>query len=67
MQRLGERISEEEEHAVKQMNADQTEGTKEIPVLFEEMYGVWLHMQGKNHKKMKKQENLLLKMLNLKY
>ena len=56
MQRLGERISEEEEHAVKQMNADQTEGTKEVPVLFEEMDGVWLHMQDKNHKKMKKQE-----------
>ncbi len=56
MQRLGERISEEEEYAVKQMDADQTEGTKEIPVLFEEMDGVWLHMQDKNHKKMKKQE-----------
>lgn len=56
MQRLGERISEEEEHAVKQMNADQSEGTREIPVLFEEMDGVWLHMQDKNHKKMKKQE-----------
>ncbi len=56
MQRLGERISEEEEHAVKQMNADQSEGTKEIPVLFEEMDGVWLHMQDRNHKKMKKQE-----------
>lgn len=56
MQRLGERISEEEEHAVKQMNADQTEGKKEIPVLFEEMDGVWLHMQDKNHKRMKKQE-----------
>lgn len=56
MQRLGERISEEEEHAVKQMNADQSKGTREIPVLFEEMDGVWLHMQDKNHKKMKKQE-----------
>lgn len=56
MQRLGERISEEEEHAVKQMHADETEGTREIPVLFEEMDGVWLHMQDKNHKKMKKQE-----------
>ncbi len=56
MQRLGERISEEEEHAVKQMNADQSEGTKEIPVLFEEMDGVWLHMQDEKHKKMKKQE-----------
>ena len=56
MQRLGERISEEEEYAVKQMNADQSEGQKEIPVLFEEMDGVWLNMQDKSHKKMKKQE-----------
>ena len=56
MQRLGERISEEEEHAVKQMNADQEEGQREIPVLFEEMDGVWLNMQDEHHKKMKKQE-----------
>lgn len=56
MQRLGERISEEEEHAVKQMNADQSEGVKEIAVLFEEMDGVWLNMQDEHHKKMKKQE-----------
>ena len=56
MQRLGERISEEEEHAVKQMNADQAEGKKEIPILFEEMDGVWLNMQDKHHNKMKKQE-----------
>ena len=56
MQRLGERISEEEEHAVKQMHADQSEGKKEIPVLFEEMDGVWLSMQDEQHKKMKKQE-----------
>lgn len=56
MQRLGERISEEEEYAVKQMNADQSEGQREIPVLFEEMDGVWLNMQDEHHKKMKKQE-----------
>lgn len=56
MQRLGERISEEETHAVKEMNADQTKGEKIIPVLFEEMDGVWLHMQDSNHKKMQKQE-----------
>lgn len=31
MQRFGERIKEEEEHAVKQMNTDQTEGTREMP------------------------------------
>ena len=56
MQRLGERISEEEEHAVKQMHADQSEGKKEIPVLFEEMDGVWLRMQDPSHKKAPKQE-----------
>lgn len=56
IQRLGERIDEEECHAVKQMDADQAEGEKRIPVLFEEMDGVWLHMQNEKHKKMKKQE-----------
>lgn len=56
MQRLGERIDEAERHAVKQMDADQTEGQKSIPVLFEEMDGVWLHMQNEKHEKMKKQE-----------
>ena len=56
IQRLGERISEEEDHAAAQMNADQAEGRRAVPVLFEEMDGVWLNMQGKHHKKMKKQE-----------
>ena len=56
MQRLGERIDEEELHAVKQMDADQSAGEKVIPVLFEEMDGVWLHIQDEYHKKMKKQE-----------
>lgn len=56
MQRLGERIDEEETYAVKQMDADQTEGEQVIPVLFEEMDGVWLPMQDEHHKKMKKQE-----------
>ncbi len=56
VQKLGKRIDEEERHAVKQMHADQAEGKKELPVLFEEMDGVWLHMQDKHHKKMKKQE-----------
>lgn len=56
MQRLGERISEEEDYAVKQMDADQTEGKREIQVLFEEMDGVWLNMQDEHHKKMKRQE-----------
>ena len=56
VQRLGERISEEEDHAVKQMEAGEAEGKEGVPVLFEEMDGVWLSMQDKAHKKMKKQE-----------
>lgn len=44
MQRLGERIDKEKLHAVKQMDADQSEGEKGIPVLLEEMDGVWLHI-----------------------
>ena len=56
VQKLGERISEEEDYAVRQMEAGQAAGKAEIPVLFEEMDGVWLSMQDKAHKKMKKQE-----------
>ena len=56
MQRLGEKISEEENYAVKQMHADQTEGKQGIAVLFEEMDGAWLNMQDEHHRKMKKQE-----------
>ena len=40
IQRFGKRISEEEEHAVKQMHVGEPEGKKQIPVLFEEMGGV---------------------------
>lgn len=56
VQKLGERIDEEEVHAVKQMNAEQSEGTRELSVLFEEMDGVWLPMQDEHHKKRNKQE-----------
>lgn len=56
VQKLGERISEEEDHAVKQMEAGQAQGKEILPVLFEEMDGVWLSMQDKKHRKMKKQE-----------
>ena len=55
IQRLGERISKEEEYTVLQMEAGQTEGTKAIGILFEEMDGVWLRMQDSSHKKAPKQ------------
>ena len=56
IQQLGERISEEEDYAVKQMEADQAEGKKAVGILFEEMDGVWLGMQDSRHKKAPKQE-----------
>lgn len=56
VQKLGERVREEEELQVKQMNADEAEGTRDIKVLFEEMDGVWLRLQGKDHKSIAKQE-----------
>jgi hypothetical protein len=56
VQRLGERISEEETSRVKEMEATGGNGTKELKLLFEEMDGVWLKMQGKGHKKAPKQE-----------
>lgn len=46
MQRFGERIDEEEVHAVKQMEAGQTEGTQGFSVLFEEIDGGWLQIHG---------------------
>lgn len=51
MQRLGERIDEEERRAVSQMKAEQAKGTRSLLVLFEEMDGVWLFMQDEHHKK----------------
>lgn len=56
VQKLGERVREEEEQQVKQMNADKAGGSREIKVLFEEMDGVWLRLQGKDHKSIPKQE-----------
>ena len=56
MQRLGEKIEEEERYAVNQMEAGRAEGKRILPVLFEEMDGVWLSMQDEHHKKRKKQE-----------
>lgn len=56
VQRLGERVVEEEQQLVQEMNEDQLKPENTINVLFEEMDGVWLKMQGKNHKSMPKQE-----------
>ena len=62
IQQLGERISKEEEYAVQQMEAEQTEGKKAVGILFEEMDGVWLRMQDSRHKKAPKQERKVFTM-----
>ena len=51
VQKLGEKISKEEEHAVKEMNADQAKGTKEVAVLFEEMDGAMMTASRKAFKR----------------
>jgi Uncharacterised protein family (UPF0236) len=56
VQHLGEKISMEEDVKTSEMDADKGRGEKIIPILFEEMDGVWLRMQGKGHKKEPKQE-----------
>ena len=56
VQKLGERIRQEEEADVVRMNHGESLGRREIPVLFEEMDGVWLRMQRPDHSKAPKQE-----------
>lgn len=56
VQKLGNRLKEEEDEAVKEMNQDKSHGQRGIPVLFEEMDGLWLKMQGKHGKKAEGQE-----------
>lgn len=56
VQKLGERVTEEEEAEVSKFNAGEVSGSRNIDVLFEEMDGVWLKMQGPDHKRAPKQE-----------
>jgi hypothetical protein len=56
IQRLGRKIGGEEDTQVRQMEAGEAKGKKTLPVLFEEMDGVWLRLQGKDHKSVPKQE-----------
>ena len=56
LQKLGERISKEEDISVQRMEAGEPEGTEGTQILFEEMDGVWLRMQDAHHKKSPKKE-----------
>lgn len=46
VQKLGEKLEQEETAAVKEMDAGKKGGERSLPVLFEEMDGLWLRMQG---------------------
>lgn len=50
MQELGERIARQEQEKVKAYHEGKLEGTKEVKVLFEEAYGLWINMQDKDRK-----------------
>ena len=50
VQAMGEKLAEEENQLVKEFQAEQARGTREIPVLFEEMDGVWLKGQERGRK-----------------
>ena len=51
VQALGEKLAEEEKQLVKEFQNEQPRGKKEIPVLFEEMDGVWIKQQREGGKK----------------
>ena len=51
VQALGERVQERESIGVRRMKDDMLQGKEEVPVLFEEIDGVYLSIQGKDRKK----------------
>ena len=56
IQELGERVRKEELGMVARMEAGETEGTMAVPVLFEEMDGIYIRTQGPHHEKRPMQE-----------
>ena len=56
VQCLGERIKDEEACDVARMRSGTSKGKKTLPVLFEEMDGVWVRQQGEHHEKKPMQE-----------
>lgn len=51
VQKFGEKLEEEETALIHDYEKDAIEGGKEVPVLFEEADGVFLHLQGKDRPK----------------
>lgn len=55
IQNLGEKIKEKEKKEIQLNKNQKLQGKKEIKVLFEEMDGLWINMQGKDKKSKKKE------------
>lgn len=51
VQKFGEKLEEEEAALIRDYERDAIEGGKEVPVLFEEADGIFLHLQGKDRPK----------------
>jgi len=54
VQTLGDKIKEKEKREIKLNKKQKLQGKKETKVLFEEMDGLWINMQGKDRKSKKK-------------
>lgn len=51
VQRFGEKLEEEEGALIRDYEKDAIEGGKEVPALFEEADGIFIHLQGKDRPK----------------
>ncbi|WP_150131721.1 hypothetical protein [Clostridium sp. JN-1] len=51
--KLGSKIEEKEERKILLNKKGQLNGSREVKVLFQEQYGIWLNIQGKENRKNK--------------
>lgn len=54
VQTLGDKIEEKEKREIKLNKEEKLQGKRETKVLFEEMDGIWINMQGKDRKSKRK-------------
>lgn len=60
VQEMGKRISIQEENAANAAAKNEGKGTIETPILFEEMDGIWLNLQGKSREEFGKNREMKL-------
>ena len=54
IQAIGEKQEEAEKRLIKSYKENKLSGDREVPILFEEVDGLWLSMQGKSREKSSK-------------